>query len=134
MANPNRSVLELHATYGHDEDSDPADGQTTNIYQAMSMDSDQIDHKYVYGVDEGGTYIELAHYTSVKQVVIQNISSNDGDTFYIDNTTGALIPDAPNAGQHISICDPDVTAGIMLYARLGEPDTAWHLAICGRKD
>ena len=134
MANPNRSVLELHATYGNDEDANPEDGQTANIYEAISDDSDQIDHKFVYDVPIGGTYIELAHYTSIKQVVIQNMSNNNGSMFYADNTTGALIPDFISAGEHISICDPDVVAGIMLYSVAVQDETDWQIAICGKKD
>jgi hypothetical protein len=138
MANPNHSVLELHATYGESTEDTPEDGQTTNIYHAESYDSDEIDHKYVYGVGAGGVYVELAHYASVKQVVIQNISTDEGSTFYVDGTTGALIPDRIDSGEHISICDPDVVTGIMVYGNVTpqqpDPQAKFHLAICGRKD
>ena len=134
MANPNHSVLELRATYGESTTDDPEDGQTTNIYHAESYDSDEIDHKYIYSASMGGTYVELAHYVSVKQVVVQNMSSFNGSMFYIDNTTGALIPDFIMSGEHVSICDPDVTAGIMLYSIAAQEETDWQIAICGRKD
>lgn len=137
MANPNYSELILHAEYGPDEDG----RQTCEIYEAISDDSDEIDHKFVYAVPIGGLYIELAHYTSVKQVILQNMSVAappvfffNGATFYVDNTTGALIPDFVQAGEHISFNDPDVTTGIMLYSIAALEETDWEIIICGRKD
>ena len=134
MPNPNVSELQLSIKYGEDPTLVNGDGQDTNIYRAISSDSDEIDHKYVYQASLGGTYIELAHYASVKQVVIQNMSAFNGQVFYIDNTTGALVPDFYLPGQEMSINDPDVTAGIMLYSIAMAEMTDWHLAICGRKD
>ena len=130
MPNPNYSELILHADYAEDEDN----LQTTEIYQAISEDSDETDHKFVEEVYMGGKYVELAHYLSVKQIVIQNISDVWGVTFHADATTGALVPDYLAPGEHISINNPDVTAGLMLYARFILEASRWHLAICGRKD
>ena len=134
MPNPNYSELRLAIKYGEDPTAVIGDGQDTNIYKAISDDSDEIDHKYVYAADIGGTYVELAHYTSVKQVVIQNMSNFNGQVFYIDATTGALVPDFLLPDEHISINDPDVTTGIMLYSIAVAEPSDWHLAICGRKD
>ena len=140
MPNPNVSELQLSIKYGEDPTLVNGDGQDTNIYRAISSDSDEIDHKYVYQASLGGTYIELAHYASVKQVIIQNMTAFPGTVFYIDNTTGALIPDrlcAPVTGaaqEHISINDPNVTTGIMLYSIAAQEMTDWHLVIVGRKD
>jgi len=133
VPNPNYSELRLNAKYGEDA-STRTDAQNANLFFAISEDSDEIDHKYVYEASLGGLYIELAHYTSVKQVVLQNFSSFPGATFYIDNTTGALVPGWVPAGQHVSFNDPDVTAGIILYSIAAAELTDWHIAICGRKD
>jgi len=131
MPNPNYSEMALIGAYGPDEDS----FQSTKIYEAVSEDSDEIDHKYVEDVFVGGKYVELAHYTSVKQVLIQNTSTFQGVAVHVDATTAALVPDYVLGGEHISINHPDVAAGIMLYARFGgNEDSTWHLAICGRKD
>jgi hypothetical protein len=127
MANPNYSEFRLDAVYG-------SDSQSTNIYSAISEDSDEIDHKFVFAVPLGGLYIELAHYTSVKQVVLQNMSSFNGSTFYVDNTTADLVPGFVLADEHVSFNDPDVTAGIILYSIAAQELTDWHIAICGRKD
>ena len=131
MPNPNMSEMLLMGNYGPDVDS----AQPTKIYEAVSEDSDEIDHKYVEDVFVGGKYVELAHYASVKQVVIQNTSTFQGVAVYTDATTAALVPDYVRAGEHISINHPDVAAGIMLYARFGgNEDSTWHLAIIGRQD
>ena len=127
---PDYSELALHADYGDDDD----DIQTTEIYETISEDSDEIDHKFAKEVYRGGKYVELAHYASVKQIVIQNISSFWGITFHADATTGAVVPDRVAPGEHISINNPDVAAGLMLYARFVLEASEWHLAICGRKD
>ena len=138
MPNPNYSELRLLANYG--EDATAPDGQGTMIYSAISDDSDEIDHKYIYEAELGGTYVELAHYASVKMVVAQNMTAFPGVVFHIDNTTGALIPDitcAPVTGaaqERVTFCDPDVTAGIMLYSIAMAEMTNWHLIIIGRKD
>jgi hypothetical protein len=139
MANPNYTELRLRAMYGpisadYIAGGLPPSSQSTNIYSAISEDSDEIDHKFVYSVPLGGLYIELAHYASVKQVVLQNISAFNGSTFYVDNTTGDLVPGFVVAGEHVSFNDPDVTAGIMLYSIAAQELTDWHLTICGRKD
>jgi hypothetical protein len=133
MPNPNYSELRLVANYGEDDGAAIPDGQSTNIYSAVSDDSDEIDHKFVYGVPIGGLYIELVHYSSVKQVVLQNISAFNGSTFYVDNTTGDLVPGFVLAGEHVSFCDPDITAGIMVYSIAAQDDTEWHMAICGSR-
>jgi hypothetical protein len=128
------------ANYGEDATATTPDGQGTRVEVAASFDSDEIDHKYVYQVPLGGLYIELAHYASVKQVVLQNMSGFPGDTFYVDNTTGDLINDQlcalpnPPPNEHISFCDPDVTVGIMLYSIAALELTDWHIVIVGRKD
>jgi hypothetical protein len=138
MPNPNYAELRLVANYGEDENATVSDGWGTRIYPAISDDSDEIDHKFVYQVPLGGLYIELAHYASVKQVVVQNMSTQappnlfPGTMFYIDNTTGALVNDWIVGGEHMSFCDPDVTAGIMLYSIAAQELTDWHIAICGR--
>lgn len=138
MPNPNYSEFRLDATYGPDS-ADwnagglPSGSQNTNIYSAISTDSDEIDHKYVVAVPLGGLYIELAQYSSVVQVVLQNTSSFNGSTFYIDNTTGALVPGFVQADEHVSFCDPDVTAGIMLYSIAAQELTDWHIAIAGNR-
>jgi hypothetical protein len=134
MPNPNASVLRLRIKYGEDPLDPVGDGQKPNNYDAVSDDSDEVDHKWVYGVPIGGTYVELAHYASVKQVVLMNTSIFNGATFYIDNTTGALVPGFVLPGEHVSFCDPDVTAGIMLYSIAVAEPSEWHIAICGRKD
>lgn len=134
MPNPNYSELRLLANYGEDPESTTPDGQGTRIYAAISDDSDEVDHKYVEEVYLGGKYVELAHYNSVKQIVIQNISDVWGVTFHTDATTAALVPDYVAPGEHISINNVDVTAGVMLYARFILEASKWHLAICGRKD
>ena len=129
MANPNYSELFLKGGYGPDDSSI----QTTKIYSAVSEDSDQTDHKYLEEVYLGGKYVELAHYASVKQIVIQNTSAAfQGITFHADATTASLVPDYVAAGEHISINNPDVTAGLMLYARFIQEATTWHLCIIGR--
>ena len=128
MPNPNFSELILKGWYGPDTDH----VQSTKIYSAVSEDSDQTDHKYVEEVYLGGKYVELAHYASVKQIVIQNISDVWGITFHADATTAAVVPDYLAPGEHISINNVDVTAGLMLYARFILEASKWHLAIIGR--
>lgn len=124
---PNFSELNLHGRYGPDEDS----LQSTKIYSAVSEDSNETDHKYIKEVYWGGKYVELAHYASVKQIIIQNTSDFAAVSFHADATTGAVIPDYVAAGEHISINNPDVAAGIMLYARFILEATTWHIAIVG---
>ena len=139
MPNPNYSELRLLANYGEDADNNDH-MQGTRVYPAVSDDSDEIDHKFVYQAALGGTYVELAHYTSAKMVVVQNLTTFPGVVFHIDNTTGAFIPDlltAPVTGasrERVTFCDPDVTAGIMLYSIAVEEMTDWHIVIIGRKD
>jgi len=128
MPNPNYSELALLGSYGPEEDL----FQPTKIYEAVSEDSDEIGHKFVEEVYLGGKYVELAHYASVKQIVIQNVSDVWGVTFHTDATTAALVPDYIAPGEHISINNVDVTAGLMLYARFILEASQWHLAICGR--
>lgn len=132
MPNPNLSELRMIAKYGEDGGNQD-DAQNTNIYSAVSEDSDEIDHKFVYDVYLGGKYVELSHYASIKQIVIQNISGFWGVVAYLDNTTGAIVPDYVPPGEHISINDPSIV-GLMLYARFVLEAAEWHLAICGRKD
>ena len=127
MPNPNYAEMALKGVYGPDEDTT----QSTKIYSAVSEDSDQIDHKYVEEVYQAGKYVELAHYASVKQVVIENMSTFDGTTFHADATTAAVVPDYVIAGEHVTINNPDVAAGIMLYAQNEEEATEWHIAIMG---
>ena len=127
MPNPNYSEFSLDAQYGPDEDT----VQSTKIYTAKSEDSDQIDHKFVEEVYLGGKYVELAHYASVKQITIQNMSTFQGVCVHTDATTGAVVPDYVVAGEHISINNVDVTAGIMLYARFVLEASEWHLAVMG---
>ncbi|MHA2064290.1 MAG: hypothetical protein ACXABY_07915 [Candidatus Thorarchaeota archaeon] len=139
MPNPNYSELRLLSKYGPDSAQYNLGGlflqsQNQNVYVAVSEDSDEIDHKWVFDVPLGGLYIELAHYVSVKQVVLQNMSAFNGSTFYVDNTTGDLVPGFVLPGEHVSFCDPDVTAGIMLYSIAAQELTEWEMAICGRKD
>ena len=134
MPNPNYSELRLLGNYGDDPNASPPDGQGVRIYSAVSDDSDEIDHKFVKEVYMGGKYVELAHYASVKQIVIQNISDVWGVIFYADATTAAVVPDYVAPGEHLSINNPDVAAGVMLYARFIVEASEWHLAICGRKD
>lgn len=128
MPNPNFSELLLHGKYGPDEDH----LQSTKIYSAVSEDSDETGHKYIEEVYLGGRYVELAHYASVKQVVIQNTSAFAGVTFHADATTGAVVPMNVIAGEHVSINHPDVAAGMILYAEDQEEVTTWHLAIVGK--
>jgi len=132
MPNPNFSEMSLLGRYGPDED----ELQSTKIYEAVSEDSDETDHKYLQEVPFGGRYVELAHYVSVKQIVIQNDSAVwTGISFHADATTGALVPVAVEANEeHISINNVDVTAGLMLYAEEWDGIIDWHLAIIGRKD
>jgi hypothetical protein len=135
MPNPNYSELRLMANYGQDDTRASGDGQGTRVEVAASTDSDEVDHKYVEEVYLAGKYVELAHYASVKQIVIQNISEFWGVTFHADATTTAVVPDYIAPGEHISINNVDVTAGLMLYARFGGTEASrWELAICGRKD
>jgi len=124
--------MRLMIQYG--EDASNQDGQSTCIYPAISDDSDEIDHKFVYGVDSGGQLVELAHYASVKQVVVQNIGATNGLIFYIDNTTGALVPNRVVPNQHISFCDPQTALGIWITAEGLQELTEWHFAFIGRKD
>lgn len=127
MPNPNLSELKLRASYGPNE----AEEQDINIYETTSEDSDQTDHKWVENVPWAGRYVELAHYASVKQIVIQCDCDFDGITFHADATTAAVVPDYVGAGEHISINHPDVTAGLMLYSESVDELTNWHLAIIG---
>lgn len=129
MSNPNFSEMALLGIYGP---PDPNNLQSTKIYSAVSEDSDQTDHKYMEEVYLGGKYVELAHYASVKQIVIQNTSTFWGVSFHADAITGALVPDYVAPGEHISINNPDVTAGLMLYALFDTEASQWHLAIIGR--
>lgn len=126
MPNPNYSSFLLSASYGDSDDSK----QNTNIYEARSDDLDQVEHKYLYGVHAGGLYVELAHYSTVRQVVAQVLSdTNAGVIFWNDSVTGALVPEYVQAEEHVSFCVPDTAAGIMLYA--WDADTDWHLAFAG---
>ena len=127
MPNPNYSEMSLKGIYGPDEDNT----QSTKIYSAVSEDSNQIDHKFVEEVYWGGKYVELAHYASIKQIVIQNMSTFAGISFHADATTAAVVPDYVAAGEHITINNPDVAAGIMLFARFIAEASEWHLAIMG---
>ncbi len=127
MPNPNFSEFHLRGAYGPDEDN----LQSVKIYKAVSEDSDQIDHKFVKEVYLGGKYVELAHYTSVKQIIVQNISTFAGICFHTDITTGAVVPQNVNAGEHVSINNVDVAAGLMLYARFVLEASEWHLAVMG---
>ena len=127
MPNPNYAEMALKGVYGPDEDTT----QSTKIYSAVSEDSDQIDHKYVEEVYMGGKYVELAHYASVKQIVIENMSTFQGVCFHTDATTGAVVPDYVIAGEHVTINNPDCVAGIMLYARFILEASEWHIAIMG---
>ena len=130
MPNPNFHEMRLRAKYGESS----TEIQKTQIYEAVSEDSDQVDHKYLENVPWAGMYVELAHYTDVKQVVAQNISLFNGIVHYIDNTTGALVPIFVLAGEAVSFCDPDVTAGIMLYSNADIEITKWHLAFMGARE
>ena len=121
---------EVSAKGGYGPDVDHF--QSIKPYSARSEDSDQTDHKYILEVYQAGKYVELAHYASVKQIVIQNDSAFQGVAFYTDNTTGALVPDYVDAGEHISINNPNVVTGLMLYAELADEATEWHLVIIGR--
>lgn len=137
MPNPNYSELRLIANYGLDPTATLSDGQPTRVEVAVSSDSDEIDKKYVYAAPLGGVLVELAHYASVKQVVIQCMATSSGatgDIFYVDNTTGALVPEAIGVGEHVSFCDPDVTNGILLYSRAVAELMDYHIIIVGRKD
>ena len=127
MPNPNFSEFHLRGAYGPDEDN----LQSVKIYSAKSEDSDQTDHKFVEEVYVAGKYVELAHYASVKQVVVQNMSLFAGIVFHSDITTGAVVPQNVVAGEHVSINNVDVVAGIMLYAQNADEATEWHLAIIG---
>jgi len=128
MPNPNFSEFILKGQYGLSED----DYQSVKIYSAVSEDSDQGDHKYVDDVPWAGRYVELAHYASVKQIVIQNYSDFAGIAFHADATTGAVVPvTVLGDDEHSSINNPDVTAGLMLYAEQVDELTDWHLAIVG---
>ena len=128
MPNPNFSEMTLTGLYGPDEDN----LQSTKIYSAVSEDSNETDHKYIEEVYLGGQYVELAHYASVRQIVIQNMSAFAGICFHTDATTGAIVPQNVAAGEHVSINHPNVTTGLMLYARFIVEATTWHLAVCGR--
>ncbi len=125
---PNFSELALKGWYGPDSDS----AQSTKIYSAVSEDSDQTDHKWVEDVPWAGRYVELAHYASVKQIVIQNISAFGGLIFFADATTASVVPEFVAAGEHVSINNPDVAAGLMVYAEDAEKIVSWHLAIIGK--
>ena len=129
MPNPNFSELALWGRYGPDEDH----LQSTKIYSAVSEDSDETDHKYVEEVLFGGRYVELAHYASVKQIVIQNDAPVwSGITFHADATTGALVPVTLEAEEHTSINNVDTAAGLMLFAEEWDGVVDWHLVIVGR--
>ena len=128
MPNPNNSELKLRALYGAD------DGvlQPTDIYSAMVDDSDQIEHKFVENVTVGGQYVELAHYSRVKQMIVQNTSDTaSGVVFYLDALTGAIVPELVLPEEHVSFCVPDVATGVMLYA--WTDPISWHLAFVGAK-
>ena len=47
-----------------------------------------------------GLTVGKKHGNAVKQVILQNTSAFNGSMFYIDNTTGALIPDFIAGGEH----------------------------------
>lgn len=129
MANPNYSSFLLTAQYGDGDDT----GQNTNIYEAATDEMDQVEHKYIYGVPVGGMYVELAHYSEVRQVVAQVLSdTNPGVIFWVDSQTAALVPEYVEPEEHVSFCVPDCAAGIMLYAL--DADTDWHLAFAGVQD
>jgi len=125
--------MRLMAKYGEDTGAAIPDSQNANIPPAISDDSDEIDHKFIYEVYMGGKYVELDHYASIKQIVIQNISDVYGVIAYLDATTGFIVPDYIAPGEHLSINNPS-NIGMMLYARFVLEAAEWHLAICGRKD
>lgn len=129
MPNPNYSSFLLTAQYGDSDDT----SQNTNIYEAATDEMDQVENKYLYGVPAGGLYVELAHYSEVRQVVAQVLSDTQaGVIFWIDSQTGALVPEYVQAEEHVSFCVPDTVAGIMVYA--WDEDTDWHLAFAGVQD
>lgn len=126
MPNPNYSSFLLSAIYGDDDES----GQSTNIYEAATDELDQVEHKFLYGVPVGGLYVELAHYSEVRQVVAQVLSDTQaGVIFWIDSQTGAIVPEYVQPEEHVSFCVPDTAAGIMLFG--WSDDTDWHLAFAG---
>ncbi len=128
MPNPNFSELEILCKYGQEEDMEE---QTTRMYSAVSEDSDQLDHKYVHNTTIFGTYVELAHYTAVKQFVIQNIGQNPGYVIWMDSVTLAFAPEYLFPGDEISFCLPDVVLGVMLYSDSIEETTDWHIVMIG---
>ena len=129
MPNPNFSELALKGGYGPDGDN----LQSVKIYSAVSEDSDETDHKYIEEVLFGGRYVELAHYASVKQIVIQNDAAVwSGITFHADATTAALVPVLVEAGEHTSINNVDTAIGLMLYAEEWDGVVDWHIVIIGR--
>jgi len=127
MPNPNFSELILRGWYGPDSDS----VQSTKLYSAVSEDSDQTDHKWVEDVPWAGRYVELAHYASVKQIVIQNDSILGGVIFFADATTASVVPEYVAAGEHVSFNNPDVGAGLMVYADVPGEIVTFHLVIIG---
>lgn len=130
MPNPNVSELRLRGWYG--EDSDKA--QLTHIYSSITDSADQVEHKFIENVDKlGGQYVELAHYSEVMQMIVQNMGNTDGVVFYVDSYTGSIILEYVGSGEHISFCVPDVATGIMLYAANNDELTKWHLAFMGAK-
>ncbi len=130
MSNPSFSEMILKGIYGPESDADLH--QSTKIYSTVSEDSTETDHKFLEEVYDAGKYFELAHYASVKQIVIQNISDFAGISFHLDALTGAVVPVNVVSGEHICINNPDVTVGLMLYALAPEEATRWHLAVIGR--
>ena len=130
MPNPNFSEFVLHADYGEDTNS----LQEIEIYNAVAEDAYEIEHKYIEGADSGGLWVDLTMFFNyVRQIVIQNTSTNGqvGVLWWVDDTTGDLIPTMLQAGEHISLNNPDVTIGIMLFAYEVDEVTKWHLATAG---
>lgn len=128
MPNPNFSELELLCTYGETEG---VEEQTTRMYSAVSEDSDQLDHKYVHNVTILGYYVELAHYTAVKQFVIQNIGTDPGYVMWFDSVTGALVPEYLTSKDEISFCLPDVALGVWIYSEDILDISDWHIVLVG---
>lgn len=128
MANPNNSEMKLRAYYGADEDT----LQPTDVYSAMVDDADQIEHKFVEAVPVGGQYVELAHYSQVRQMIVQNMDTVDsGVVFWVDAVTAAIVPMTVLPGEQISFCVPNVTTGVMLYALANT--VSFHLAFIGAR-
>ena len=129
MPNPNVSELRLRGWYGEDADK----AQLTHIYSSITDSADQVEHKFIENVSWAGQYVELAHYSQVMQMIVQNMGNTDGVAFYVDSFTGAWVPQYVTAGEHISFCVPDVTLGIILFSWNADETTKWHLAFMGAR-